>query len=109
MLLVGSGFERKGLDVLLRAVPHVGVGGLKVVVAGKGESRRYSAFIRRAGTFGRTSRSSVPAAGSNDFYAASDIFVLPTLYDPFSNATIEAMAAGLFPSWRQGTTAPPNS
>ncbi|MBI5212283.1 MAG: glycosyltransferase family 4 protein [Nitrospirae bacterium] len=27
--------------------------------------------------------------------AASDLFVLPTLYDPFSNATLEAMASGL--------------
>jgi UDP-glucose:(heptosyl)LPS alpha-1,3-glucosyltransferase len=30
-----------------------------------------------------------------DLYAAADVFVLPTLYDPFSNACLEAMAAGL--------------
>ena len=28
-------------------------------------------------------------------YAAADIFALPTIYDPFSNATLEAMASGL--------------
>ena len=28
-------------------------------------------------------------------YAAADIFLLPTLYDPFSNACLEALAAGL--------------
>ena len=28
-------------------------------------------------------------------YAAADIFILPTLYDPFSNASLEALAAGL--------------
>ena len=28
-------------------------------------------------------------------YAAADIFVLPTIYDPFSNACLEALASGL--------------
>src|SRR6185436_2531806 len=28
-------------------------------------------------------------------YAAADIFLLPTLYDPFSNACLEALASGL--------------
>jgi len=29
------------------------------------------------------------------FYAAADAFALPTFFDPFANATLEAMAAGL--------------
>jgi UDP-glucose:(heptosyl)LPS alpha-1,3-glucosyltransferase len=28
-------------------------------------------------------------------YAAADMFILPTIYDPFSNACLEAMASGL--------------
>ena len=28
-------------------------------------------------------------------YAIADVFVLPTIYDPFSNAALEAMASGL--------------
>jgi UDP-glucose:(heptosyl)LPS alpha-1,3-glucosyltransferase len=30
-------------------------------------------------------------------YAAADIFILPTIYDPFSNACLEALACGLPP------------
>jgi UDP-glucose:(heptosyl)LPS alpha-1,3-glucosyltransferase len=30
------------------------------------------------------------------FYQAADAFVLPTLYDPFSNASLEALAMGLY-------------
>jgi len=30
-----------------------------------------------------------------DLYAAAGAFILPSLYDPFSNACLEAMAAGL--------------
>jgi UDP-glucose:(heptosyl)LPS alpha-1,3-glucosyltransferase len=28
-------------------------------------------------------------------YAAADLYLLPTLYDPFANTTLEALAAGL--------------
>jgi UDP-glucose:(heptosyl)LPS alpha-1,3-glucosyltransferase len=28
-------------------------------------------------------------------YGAADIFILPTIYDPFSNACLEALSAGL--------------
>src|SRR4030095_17001432 len=29
------------------------------------------------------------------YYAGADLFVLPTLYDPFANTCLEAMACGL--------------
>lgn len=35
-----------------------------------------------------------PVAEPEPYYAAADIFVLPTHFDPFANAALEAMAAG---------------
>jgi UDP-glucose:(heptosyl)LPS alpha-1,3-glucosyltransferase len=36
-----------------------------------------------------------PVQDMDRYLAAADVFVLPTLYDPFSNACLEAMVAGL--------------
>ncbi len=36
-----------------------------------------------------------PVAGAVEFFLGADAFVFPTVYEPFSNACLEAMAAGL--------------
>ena len=59
---------------------------MRLLVAGRGNERKY-----RTG--------SVTFLGEIEdvrlLLAAGDIFILPTVYDPFSNASLEAMAAGL--------------
>jgi glycosyltransferase involved in cell wall biosynthesis len=92
VLAVGRLDPQKGLDILLRAVPHVPRA--RFVIAGDGPERsRLEAQARAAGVLARVSflgrRADVP-----ELLAASDLFVLPSLYEGSSLALLEAMAAG---------------
>jgi len=95
LLFVGSGFERKGLMHAIRALPHLkGKGDIRLVAVGKGRAGRYEKEAERLGV-----RKNVVFTGPRKdvarFYQAADIFILPSIYEPFSNACLEAMAAGL--------------
>jgi UDP-glucose:(heptosyl)LPS alpha-1,3-glucosyltransferase len=94
LLFVGSGFIRKGLQVLLEAVPLLKNGNICVLVIGKGRVNKLKALAARHGVADRIFFMG-PQPDIEKYYAAADLFVLPTLYDPFSNATLEAMASGL--------------
>lgn len=93
MLFAGSGYERKGLETLLKALPGVKEQA-RLVVVGRGDIK---GFGQLASSFGASERTLFlgPQWNMEDLYAAADLFVLPTFYDPFSNATIEALASGL--------------
>ena len=96
-LFVGSGFERKGLRFLIEALGILkkkGYERLKLVVVGKGEIRKYQAMAELCGT-GEDVKFIGPASDVKGYYCAADIFVLPSIYEPFSNACLEAMASQL--------------
>jgi UDP-glucose:(heptosyl)LPS alpha-1,3-glucosyltransferase len=100
-LFVGSGFERKGLiGFLMGLADQSGHARLTresvrgIVVGHDKHMTRFQSFADQLGLSDRVSF----VGGVNDvrqFYAAADIFVLPTLYDPLPNACLEAMACGL--------------
>lgn len=70
VLLVGAGRERKGHEYAKAAVQRVS--GARLIIVDQ-----------------------PPPCSMPDVYAAADVFLLPTVYDPFANVTLEAMAAGL--------------
>lgn len=90
ILFAGSGWERKGLRFLLAAFESArgrdnsAAKNWKLLVAGKGETVRARNVIFAG-----------PIKEMEDIYAAADVFALLPIYDPSSNACIEAMAAGL--------------
>lgn len=93
LLFVGSDFERKGLGTLIRALPLVKED-LMLLIIGRGKTERYIALSKDLGVSERISFLGTQKEMER-FYAVADLFVLPTLYDPFSNATLEAMASGI--------------
>src|SRR5437762_9425154 len=59
---------------------------MRLLVAGRGNQRYYkSKHVQFLGEVPDPAR----------VYSAADIFILPTIYDPFSNACLEALACGL--------------
>ncbi len=95
VLFAGSGFGRKGLRFLLQAVGRMrGMRDLRVWVLGMGNLRRMRSLAGRLGIADHVHFAG-PVVDPEGWMAAADLFVLPTIYDPFSNACLEAMACGL--------------
>lgn len=93
-LFVGSGFRRKGLPNLLEAMRAMPAHAYLLVV---GKDKEMSGFTRQAERLGLTGRVRF-AGGQKDvrpYYGAADALVFPTLYEPFGNVALEAMATGL--------------
>ncbi len=89
MLFVGSGFERKGIAYLLTAAELIPEP-VTVMIVGKGSERKMKRFITKQKII-----FCGPQKEIHKYYAASDIFVFPTIYEPFGNVHLEALASGL--------------
>lgn len=92
MVFVGSGFERKGLASAIRAIANTD---RYLIVVGQDKAEKnYRALAQTLGCQNRVmfmgmQKNTLP------FYQAVDGLLLPTLYDPFPNVILEAMACGL--------------
>src|SRR5205807_3817158 len=84
LLFAGSGWERKGLIFAIQAMALCKNRKLRLLVAGRGNEKRYKT---RGLRFWREERVRFIGAARDlaRVYAAADIFILPTIYDPFSN------------------------
>jgi UDP-glucose:(heptosyl)LPS alpha-1,3-glucosyltransferase len=95
ILFVGSGFERKGIPALLRALAAMKRGDALLLVVGR--DRQQTEMQAQCSRLGIERRVRF-LGGQKDvkpFYGAADCFALPTLYDPMPNAALEALACGL--------------
>lgn len=94
-LFVGSGFQRKGLGkaiTALNSLPRY----VELLVVGKDKNENRYRTLSRSSGLGQRVHFFGPLRDVLPFLRVSDAFILPTLYDPFSNASIEALAMGLY-------------
>jgi glycosyltransferase involved in cell wall biosynthesis len=93
-MVAGGDWERKGLPYVIGALSRLPRPDVKLLVIGSGDEKLYSQLaelkqVRERIVF--VSHSSVLW----EYYAASDVFVFPTIYEPFGLVIVEAMASGL--------------
>ena len=93
-LFVGSGFERKGLAPLLQAMAHLAKPAWLIVLGQDKSAARYRALAEQLGIASRVHWAGAVSDPAS-WYGLGDALVLPTLYDPFPNVVLEAMASGL--------------
>lgn len=93
---VGSGFERKGLAAAIRALAEPAAPAVAILLVA-GTDRAWRRYEAMAGSLGVADRVRFLGAVSDvrSVLHAARAFVLPTIYDPFPNAVLEAMACGL--------------
>lgn len=95
-LIVAHNFALKGVPTLIRAIGELAREGkaVRLVVAGGKRIGAAARLARRAGVADRVCfLGSVSDAAP--YYAAADVYVQPTFYDPCSLVLLEALAAGL--------------
>jgi glycosyltransferase involved in cell wall biosynthesis len=101
VLFVGRLYHRKGLEILLHSIPHVlqEFNYVKFVISGTGFKEKEESLRELAKKLDIeeyvTFLGYVPDEKLPFLYAASDVFVLPAIYENFPFAILEAQATGL--------------
>ena len=95
-LFVGNGYKRKGLLFLLQGLALLRKEDFRLTVIGKDKDPSF--FVRWAAKNGLKHRVTFlgPQNDISPFYKEADALVIPSIYDPFANVTVEALAMGLF-------------
>lgn len=97
MVFIGNEFRRKGLLQLLKALHYAKNLEIHLSVIG-GKQQSIKEFQHIANKWQLSSQVTFfgQQNGVVPFYQCADCVVIPSIYDPFANVTIEALAMGCF-------------
>ncbi|MBY0531293.1 MAG: glycosyltransferase family 4 protein [Xanthobacteraceae bacterium] len=94
LVIIGSGYERKGVAQTLQALALSKSGAMLLVIGHEKRQSRYEGLAERLGI-----RNDIVFLGKQEnvipFLAVADAMILPSVYDPFPSAALEALASGL--------------
>jgi UDP-glucose:(heptosyl)LPS alpha-1,3-glucosyltransferase len=93
-LLVGSGYARKGLATALKALALSRSRAELWVVGRDKRPQKFKQLAERLG-IGASLKLFGPQSDPLPYYAAADVLILPSIYDPFPSTVLEALATGL--------------
>ncbi|MCH8832422.1 MAG: glycosyltransferase family 4 protein [Chloroflexi bacterium] len=94
VLFLGGDWLRKGLAVAIEALSLLTGSEATLLVVGFGNITTYRNLAKRYSIEDRVIFTG-PTREGWKYYAASDVYLLPSLYEPFGLSILEAMATGL--------------
>jgi len=98
VIFASMNFEIKGLDEIFLALARLPKQSrqLKLIVAGKGNIKKYRQAAQRAGIAGQVIFTGVVTRDRlSDLYRAGDLYMMLSQFDTFGMVVLEAMAEGL--------------
>ncbi|MBL7169818.1 MAG: glycosyltransferase family 4 protein [Candidatus Aenigmarchaeota archaeon] len=97
ILFVGNPFDRKGLEFVIKSLPKVNHKKIKLLVIGRKEVSDMSYYNNLSKKLKVENKIKFIGLTPelNKYLASSDIFIFPTLYEPFGLVILEAMASGI--------------
>jgi UDP-glucose:(heptosyl)LPS alpha-1,3-glucosyltransferase len=94
ILLIGNDWKKKGLPSLIKAMGQIQQSNLRLLVVGRDQTTPYQALIEHYHLQDQVSFLP-PRRDVEWYYAATDVYVGPSLEDAFALPPAEAMACGV--------------
>ncbi len=95
-LFIGNNYHRKGLEKLLYALASLPHKNFELSVIGKEKNISYFQALKRKLNLKDQIHFFGERCDVRSFYKIADALIIPSLYDPFANVTVEALAMGVF-------------